>query len=917
MALLAGGSMLRRFTSRFGRRTVAAAAAALIAVAIPLVLWLRPGEPPASAPGVQPTATAVVASVPLSSITLPDGCRLFDRGYWERPVEAGVAEPVRLTAAPCAVTALDAIAQRGEGIEVTWTLPALGTASPLVKAVFQWPNDPNDLQTWTATVTFSEPGQWVTDPRIGGAAFFEVSARDAGFVRKSPNLPLPAAPQTIAILDGDATKVMRTFPAERGGTGMLRNPDRAVFVQTRDGGRWLVTGDLATGVVTPLFEVGLFANIVSAPDGKAMAVEWGTSNGRREMRMVTDAGKVTTIDDGTINSINLAWSPDSKTLLADGDSRWLIAPDGTVRDRRASPDLGGAQIAWAPDSTYALLQYGGQPGRVVRLDPASLAEEVVVAGAEISVWQMAMAPGGQQVAFLWTRAGSNTSALSVVPVDKLIGAKLDEFSIAPAARDGAAPGPGLSWSPDERLLAFGRSRASTGGPPAGSEIAVLEIGSGAVRRIAEAVDFYSGYGPWSWSNDGSTLFALRYNCSACGPSSSAVDVIDVAVGRVTRTFGDSGIFGRAASGAAQLLSTPEGLLRTDGRARDELLVRFAGGIFFGPSAKYLPADGGAQASIAVQVGVGRGQQIYAARADGSAVDLLGVLGLEQTPYALIDATAAIGRGDRRWERRSLTGGATTAYGASSGAVEKFEILLSPSRRLALDFDREGFAVFDVTAPAAAAVVARRAYPSGTQGMPAWSTDEKRVAFGNEYAIGMFEIASGAERAFELDALGAGLVRGEAADRLWALTWTPSGAIEFATPRALWRLDVNTGQAVKVIDAPRPGGFTQGTVLAYSPDGRTLAAATQYGVFALPEGGTWKQLSAVGVSPADRPSRTLHWAPDASAVAFTGESGHTPEGIIVAPVDGSGAYRLVSPGAGSVLGWLADGRVVWVSTTGGT
>lgn len=102
------------------------------------------------------------------------------------------------------------------------------------------------------------------------------------------------------------------------------------------------------------------------------------------------------------------------------------------------------------------------------------------------------------------------------------------------------------------------------------------------------------------------------------------------------------------------------------------------------------------------------------------------------------------------------------------------------------------------------------------------------------------------------------------------------------------------------------------MLAYGPDGETLVAGTQFGVFAL-DGDVWRQLSAVGLPVV---GGSLRWAPDGSAVAFAGAVGHAPEGIIVAPLDGSGAYRLAASGSGRVLGWLPDGRLVWVSATGG-
>lgn len=222
-------------------------------------------------------------------------------------------------------------------------------------------------------------------------------------------------------------------------------------------------------------------------------------------------------------------------------------------------------------------------------------------------------------------------------------------------------------------------------------------------------------------------------------------------------------------------------------------------------------------------------------------------------------------------------------------------------------------LLDARVPRANAITSRLTYPRGLVGSPAWSANERFIAFGDGYAIGVVDLESGAEQVFELDAIGAGLSSDEPLDRLWALAWTPDGAIEFATSRALWRLDPETRTARRVADAPRPGGFTQGTTLAFLPDGGGLVAATRFGVFAQEEAGTWRVLSSAGLPFV---GGALHLAPDGSALVFAAESGHLPEGIIVVPLDGSGAYRLVAPGAGRVLGWLADGRLVWVSATGG-
>ena len=137
-----------------------------------------------------------------------------------------------------------------------------------------------------------------------------------------------------------------------------------------------------------------------------------------------------------------------------------------------------------------------------------------------------------------------------------------------------------------------------------------------------------------------------------------------------------------------------------------------------------------------------------------------------------------------------------------------------------------------------------------------------AALVHRYTIGVFDLEAGGGHGFELDALGLGLHSDDPLNRLRALTWTPDGAIEFAAAGALWRLDVDAGTATKVVDAPWPGGFTQGTILAYSPNGETLVTGTQFGVFALGEAG-WKQISAIGLRAFDG---ALRWATDSAAVA---------------------------------------------------
>ena len=905
---------------RTHRPRLAAVTALALLAALALAACTSDDPRPTSTPSPSPTAEATTTPaadptperpVTVTTLALPEGCALFDRG-WNLRIQAALPTLIELSPTSCAREALDAVVATSTGLRVEWA--PLGFEAPVAAAVLL-PSAATGR--WQATVTFPQPGRWVSDSRLGIGYLFEVFADDFELVARSPDLPLPAAPKTVAVFDGGANEILRTFTADRGGFGLLRDPDRTVFVQTRDGDRWLVTGNIETGEIEPLFPVGLFANLVSAPDGRAVAVEWGRSDGRRELRIVTSAGAVTAIDDGAIGPPDISWAPDSSTLFVSGDSLWLLDPDGAVRLRLTPDERSRPSAVWSPDSAYLLLQYAGQGARLSRLDIASLAEQTLFADSGVSFAGFAIAPDSQSLALVWW--DDRVIQLSVTALNDLPGTRIEDHIVASfQLPDGAyASFGGLSWSPDGRLLALAGTGLPIDGaaPASGSLLAVIDSATGEARRVAEASDYYFTWwqGP-VWSTDASTLFALRFNCIACEPSSSAVDAIDVEQGRVLQTFERSSYLGPTIGGRAQLLSTPQGLLRTDGRGHEVVLHPSPGGAAFGPPAIQLADPSGAPL-LAVQLGVGRGRQLFAARSDGSDLAELGLLAFNQPPYALLDSSTVVVRGDRYWARYHLDTGLQEPYPASSDAYEKFDFTLSPSGRLAVDRDTEGFAVLDPTAPTAAAVVAYREYPGAIAGLPLWSPDERRLAFGDDYTLAVFDIESGSDHVFPLDALGLGLARDELTDQLWALTWTPDGALLFATTAALWRLDLGTGVALKLADAPNPGGFTQGTLLAYSPDGETLVAGTQFGVFALDESDRWRQLSVLGLPVT---GGSLYWSPDSSAVVVDAvSSGYYPQGIIVVPLHGAGPYRLVAPGAAvRLLGWLPDGRIAWVTTTGG-
>jgi hypothetical protein len=855
----------------------------------------------------EPTASPAPQPVGPASLELPEGCLLFDEGFWQIPAKAGQPLRIELRAATCARSALARVA----ALLVAWT--PFGLDGPTVTATLT----PSTERRWAATVTFPEPGSWHADPVLGGASFLDVFPSDDGLVSPHPGLPLPAAPREVAVLDGSTSEVLRRFSSDFGGVGLLRDPGRVAFALPHGSGARIVAGDVATGAIEPLLEVSSFPLVYSAPDGNAVAIDWGEPGEDRRHLAVVDAatGSVTEIADGSPSALRVAWAPDSGTLLAAGASLWVLEPDGQVREQRPLTAGEAPWLWWAPDSSYALLRFFGERTRIVRLDASSLREEVVFderAGVRLqTLTSLAIAPSSERVAVAWSREFGDPVQISVARAEELVGVSVEDHVVATIEPDGDSPFQelgGLSWSPDERWLAFTAHGFPIGGEPAprpGSVLGLIEVGTGAVRRLIASEQFYStNVGLPAWSADGRTLFALRFPCTACGPGTSGVDAVDARTGGLLEAHDDSWYVGPAEAGASQLLITPGGLLRTNGRGERELLVRApGGGAAFGSGLAALD-DG---SLLATQIG-SRGSQLLVAAPDGAGIEVLAVL--PGKPVALLGAETAIVRREGVWARYNVADGTVEPYAASGTAPEKVDFAPSPSGRLALDLDREGFAVLDAAAPAGPAVVARRDYPGGAAGGGAWSTDERRLAFGGEHAIGVFDIESGAERAFELGSLGVGLGDEEPRDRLWALVWTPDGALAFATPGALWRLDPESGAAARAAEAPRPGAFTQGTVLAYSPDGLRLAAATQFGVFVL-EDGNWRQLAQLGVPVI---GGSLAWAPDGSAVAYSAAAGFAHEGVVVVPLDGSGAYRLVAPPrAVTVLEWLPDGRIAWVST----
>lgn len=132
-------------------------------------------------------------------------------------------------------------------------------------------------------------------------------------------------------------------------------------------------------------------------------------------------------------------------------------------------------------------------------------------------------------------------------------------------------------------------------------------------------------------------------------------------------------------------------------------------------------------------------------------------------------------------------------------------------------------------------------------------------------------------------------------------------IDLVAGRQLWRLDLASGKATKGAALPSPGGWWGEVALSRSPDGKTLAAGTPFGVFVQQDDGAWRRISRAGGGGFQSP---LVWSPDSSMIAYTRAE---DAGIVVAAADGSGTTELVTSWQGAllhVLSWLPDGRVAY-------
>jgi Tol biopolymer transport system component len=169
--------------------------------------------------------------------------------------------------------------------------------------------------------------------------------------------------------------------------------------------------------------------------------------------------------------------------------------------------------------------------------------------------------------------------------------------------------------------------------------------------------------------------------------------------------------------------------------------------------------------------------------------------------------------------------------------------------------------------------------------PTWSPDGKEIAFVSGNIEGTIPAGIYIVR------VGSGVVRRLTPDPWWSLAWSPNGRTLAATTfeGSLHFIDVVTGRL-------STGRRVPGNSIGFSPDGRSLAVGGETGVFVLrlADGRTRRVARARGVT-------SVSWSPNAKSIAFTAQ-GPRESDVFVVGADGQGLRRLNGRGYEHGVSW---------------
>jgi hypothetical protein len=925
MALLTGPStpVRHRFGgARSGLRLLAS-------VAVLLVACTSGGEPLATpAPG-SPTATAVSepggTRASAARLELPSGC--FPFASWslgETPVRAGGPEPVEVRASACAAPALLRLPESAHGLSIEWELQAPGEPGRFTSTLLA--ESESGEVVWRGRIEYPVEGTWVPTFRLGGLVHHgppqDVGPLDYGFDPPSPDVPRPAVPTDVLLLDASTGRVERAWPgSERGDPGWLQGRDGEIlaFVQHRGGEELLMLAYPASGEVEPLFDVRGYARLLPSPDGRRLAV----IDGERyrtplRLRLYEHAtGRISTI--ALADSYpRLAWSPDSSSLLVLDTSLRLLAPDGRQLLSHTVGDAPASSIHWEPSGRSALvvLRARSRP-EVLRVDPVrgqvETAFRLPTRAEPAGHPSLAISTDGEYVAFAWVDHMEDLYRLAILPAEA-DSEPLDAHVVA-EFQAGAAPQyrwvDALAWSPDGRHLAFTAGGFDARpGEPLGSGIYIAEVSRREARLLARPQrGIYAG-GPLAWTAGGSLLLHLAWACVQCDGGAAQLDLLDPQTGQLLRSFERA--FPIEMAGGAQLLNTADGLaaLDADGRLRlllpDEHELDRGYRVAVSPDGNRLAVmPGGAGRAAAYGIGPEGDQQSFLASFDRYEE----VIGPFAGGWLLSPRTdgwlATLPDGTRREiplpDGRGVPGAKDRVLSTSPDRA-RIAYWVTPGPQLAITDIASG--------------TTRLLETGATELHPVtWSNDRDRVAYLDlaDARVVVIHIDDGERTAVDLRDAGLDLPSGNFPETLISFVWGDDpDSVVVLTDTRLWRIDLRSRRARAVADNAFPGRAYGDVQLVGSPDGSRLVAAASTGLFVL-DGGSWTRVSRAGWS---RETPTIEWSADGATIAYVAvePSSRDPLGIVVARLDGSRSYILVGPSPAAVLrllGWSEDGSLVYI------
>jgi tol-pal system beta propeller repeat protein TolB len=241
---------------------------------------------------------------------------------------------------------------------------------------------------------------------------------------------------------------------ETGDPDVISSSDSEIFVMDAEGGPATRLTNTLDAEDAPIW----------SPDATKLAFVRNTEFGR-ELHVVDVVAKKETALAEPVD-FSAAWSPDgTKLAYSSSGVVYVVAPDGTAKERVPTPTGVCTSPAWSPDGTRIVFSLSRRKAAIFVMN-ADGSHRMRLADGFRFAFDPAWSPDGSRIAFLG-QVGSR-AGIYVVNAD---GSGLSRLTTA----DGTALGP--LWSPDGARISFGQTFLAKNGifvvNPDGSDLTRL------------------------------------------------------------------------------------------------------------------------------------------------------------------------------------------------------------------------------------------------------------------------------------------------------------------------------------------------------------------------------------------------------------------------------------------------------------